>query len=322
MLRGDAGLGGALGLGWTAPGSGPLGPHVGARVHLGAGGTRATSLTVGVRRRRDSPPPPPPPPLVEPPVEPAPPPPVAPAALPPLSIDPGDARVWVPHPWCAWMTPAELDALREELGPDAPLSVFAAARLPAHVRNGDGGAVVLPPAPEQGALVVVAGPGDVVYTGELRQDVGPDGVLVITVPAGGLLFSVEGGGRVAAVRTYVEAQQAVYRRVPDPAPIGVRFPVGQSALSAEGAGVVSDLAHHLGGWRLKVEGLASHEGDLQANLALAEARAAAVVAALVAAGVPADRIDARPPVVAPEDAADPAAWRAARVTPLPLGARP
>lgn len=319
VVRDAAGLGGALGLAWDAPGSGGFAPRVGARVLVGPGEARATQLTIGVTRRRPAPVPmpevvdEPPPPVEEPPPEP----PAEPAALPPLSIEPDDAMVWVPHPWCTWLTTADLEDLRAELGPDAPLAVYAAGRMPARVRNGDGGAVVLPEAPAQGSLVVVARPGDVVTTGELRQTVGGDGVLVITAAQGALQVEVEGGGRSTSLRAFVEAQQAVYRRVADPEPVGVRFPVGRSALSAGGRDVVADLAAHLGEWRVRVEGLASPEGDREANLALAEARAAAVAAELEAAGVAAGRIDLQPPVVAPDDVADPAAWRAARVTPLP-----
>jgi outer membrane protein OmpA-like peptidoglycan-associated protein len=94
----------------------------------------------------------------------------------------------------------------------------------------------------------------------------------------------------------------------------IYFDSGSSVVDAEG---LAALAAWVERWRaagepgVRIDGHTDAAGPSEANARLARARAEAVAAALVALGVPADRIvieawgEARPAVDAPDDAPEP-----------------
>jgi hypothetical protein len=124
------------------------------------------------------------------------------------------------------------------------------------------------------------------------------------------------------VDAVVPSGHAVYSRVDAPEPVDLRFAVGRSTLTQEHRFVLRGLAEDAGAWTLEVAGLASPEDAARANEALAGDRARAVAAALVAAGLPESQVRLAPPVVAEDGISDPAAWRAARITPVPPAEAP
>jgi len=77
----------------------------------------------------------------------------------------------------------------------------------------------------------------------------------------------------------------------------IRFASGSATLTADNADLLAQAATALraapAGTRVEVGGHSDNSGDAAANEALSRARAEAVVAALVAQGVPADRLQAR-----------------------------
>jgi outer membrane protein OmpA-like peptidoglycan-associated protein len=93
----------------------------------------------------------------------------------------------------------------------------------------------------------------------------------------------------------------VWLQVDDEPPLEhfVRFAQGRDRLVPEAEATVVALGSALGAWRMEVRGGYSPEGSLAANEALAQQRAEAVRAALLAAGVPDERIVVVPP--APPD---------------------
>lgn len=275
-LRDGPRLGSALGAAWDAPARRRVGLRVAARWLVAGDGVRSGLFSVGWVGHPAPPPPPPPQADLPAPV----PPPVPETGLPPLRVAPPEARVWIPHPWCDWVTLDELEAIRPGLPPGAELVISAEGHVPVRLPSGQGGEIQLEAAPPQGGLVVVAQPGDRVRTGELVQRVGPDGVLIVNTPQGRVEVEVVGGGRRALIDAVVPAGHAVYRRVSDPVPVELGFGSGRSQLTPAHEATLRALVQDLGAWSLEVAGLASPEGDPQANLALAAERARAVAAAL------------------------------------------
>jgi hypothetical protein len=299
-----------LGLGWVQPlrpappaGGWVPGLELEARLWASAAGAEAASVGIGVRWAKvDAVPAPPP---AAPPADP-PPAAVRPAAplLPPL---PAGARLWLPHPVCAWLLPAEAEGVLAALPPEARLVIVAEGMLPAEGAAGAAGALRLVPAPRQGGLLVVAEPGDTVEIGGRSYAPAADGVVEITAPEGFVTVRVRGGGRDEQLAVAVADGEVTWARPTAPGPLRVRFARGSAALAPAATAPLAPLVAAAGGWRFTLQGSASPEGDLSANAALAAARCGAVARALVAAGLPADALIEVAPAVAgaglsPEDA--------------------
>ncbi len=249
------------------------------------------------------PPPPPPPPTVD------------------LSQLPPDAEIWIPHPWCYWLPLDEAAAIVPTLPPAAQLRIQARSHDPAVATPRTVGGITLRPASAQGAVLVVGAPGDVVQVGDTAVPTEADGVAVLNMAAGPATLTVVGGGRAQRFEVSIEDGHALWLRAAPPDAALVRFAVGSAELEPEARAQLVALAQNAGGWRLAVEGGFSPEGDRADNLRLAEARAAAVREALLAAGLPPERVVLRPPAV-PEGGTDAAARRVAVVVPLAPGDSP
>lgn len=293
-----------------------LGPHAHRawRVQGGAisDGLRLSGLqlTVGLARRPAAPTPEPPPPPA--------PPPAAPAVM-PLAVSPDGAMVWLPHPWCRWM-PVEGGVLVTP--PDlagAAARVSAPGYHAAEVTLGATAALTLDPVQPQGALVVVASPGDRLWTGEAELSAGPDGVAVVRAPSGRVEVEVVGSGRRATLVAGVSTAHVTWVRAPEPEPLVIRFAVGSAKLAPRSAERLAELVDAAGGSSFSVAGGASPEGNAAANAVLARDRAASCAAALQAAGLAADRIEVRSEPQIAERSAEPAATRTCIVTPLGFG---
>jgi hypothetical protein len=254
--------------------------RVDADVDLDLHGVDAVRLGVRLAPRRR---PEPPPPVVE----------ATPAPAGPASITPPDALVWVPHPVCAWATAAEAGALLATIGVAGPLEVRAPGYLPARL-DALAGPVALERAPEQGALLVVAAPGDVIRWRDASFEAAADGVAQLSLSPGPVALSIVGNGRSTQVEAYVGDGHVTWVRVPPPPPLELRFAVGADGLDPEELERLRGFAALAGGGRFRVVGQASPEGDPLRNHDLADRRAMGARDALVAAGVPADTIEVLP----------------------------
>jgi hypothetical protein len=308
-----------VGMGWVQPlrpppaaGGWVPGLELEARLWASDAGAEAASLGLGLRWAKVEAVPAPPP--AAPPVEP-PPAAIGPAAplLPPL---PEGARLWLPHPVCAWLLPAEAEAVLAALPPEARLIVVAEGMLPAEGAARAAGALRLVPAPRQGGLLVVAEPGDVVEIDGQTYAPASDGVVEITAPEGFVTVRVRGGGREEELAVAVADGEVTWARPAAPAPLRVRFARGSAALTPAAAAPLSPLVAAAGGWRFTLQGSASPDGDPAANAALAAARCGAVARALVAAGLPPGALrEAAPAVASPTLSAEEA--RACVILPTP-----
>lgn len=231
-----------------------------------------------------------------------------------VDTDPTTALVWIPHPVCAWVPAAEAAALLAASPAGGLLEVTAPGRIPVAVPN-DGDVVVrLPDAPAQGNVLVVAMPGDRVRVGGVQVPPSEGGIAVAAVPEGAVSAEVTGGGRAAQLEGAVTSGYALWLRAPTPTPTLLSFQPGSSALSRADRLVIQTLAERRGDWRFVVVGEASSDGHLEANLALASARAAETIRALEAAGVPPTAIENGAPQLSEEGGR-----RAVQITPQPPG---
>jgi outer membrane protein OmpA-like peptidoglycan-associated protein len=184
----------------------------------------------------------------------------APPAPPPIS------RTWLPFPECRWST-TEVDGA-------------AASR-------------------RVGGLVVGACAGDQVTVGGEALETDAAGIAETFALASGLVdLRVVGGGREAPRRLGFVQGQALWVVFDCPTDQVVYFDLGSAVLGDRTAADVARWASLAGDWRAELRGSYSPEGDEAANLALADSRARAVQAALVAAGMRADRVaigDPMPP---------------------------
>lgn len=166
-----------------------------------------------------------------------------------------------------------------------------------------------------GGFVVMAMPGDEVYVDGVQVVVGPDGVASVVGDAEALDVEVRGGGRAAVMRVYPSTGVGLWRRVPDPVSRELFFASGSATLDAPSLASLRDAAAATGGWSWELAGWYSPEGQLAANISLAQQRAVAVRDALIAAGVPSDRLHILEVGLGP-DGRDPAAMRAVQLTPV------
>ena len=237
-----------------------------------------------------------------------------PVSPPEVHVDPEDALVWIPHPICAWVPFAESGELVEQYLGDAPLEIRASGYLPAFVEGTDT-SITLDPAPEQGALVVVAWPGDRVQIGEMVLTADPDGVVVATAPPGPVRVQSTGSGRSVTVSGYIGDGHALWLRIPDPEPEELLFAVNSAVVSPEALVVLQQWADTLEGGRLQIRGGSSSEGNHEANAALADRRAQAVFDVLIGMGVPAVQLT----VLSSEVSLDPPGAAQRHVTLQPVG---
>lgn len=295
---------GIVGAGWQLPLTESGGLRVVARVHYRerARGELTLGWVWGT--------PPEPPPLPEPVVEPV--------AAPEVDLSklPEDAEIWIPHPWCYWVSRDEAAALLPELPADVRLEIQARTFGAAFATPQTVGGITLVPASSQGSVLVVGAPGDQVAVEGAVLPVEGDGVAQLNVRSGVLPVEVFGGGRRVVAEVAVESGHAVWMRARSPERVSVPFAMGSGVLAPDALPQIQALADNIGGWTYAIEGGFSPEGTLAANLALAETRAAAVQQALLDAGVPAAQILMRPPAV-PEGGGAAASKRVAVVIPIP-----
>ncbi len=229
-----------------------------------------------------------------------------PRSRPPAVISvPPESRVWLPHPWCAWVPADQLPSLLAALPDKSEIVVTAEGRVPVvvEVNAGTSVEVQLDEAPHQGALVVVANPADTVRIGDLDLQLAEDGILLANLPEGPITLEVTGGGRLLRQELAVAEGWATWLRIPPPEPQAVFFPLDSSILDAAGHARVAELAARRGQWRFLLEGSWSTEGQETRNTLLGQLRAEAVREALLAAGVPVEAVvvgaPAPPPVGPP-----------------------
>lgn len=236
----------------------------------------------------------------------------------PAPPPPEESWIWVPHPVRACVLESGLrhaEAGAADVGPPPPSSPVQAAAIPPGL---DLAALLNP---TQGSLVIAASPGDEVQVGGVILPLGPDGIAVTTAPEGPIRVILRGAGRTRAMEPSVAAGYAVWiRHELDPSPHLVAFGQGSATLSDDALARLRTLVENAGGWRFELQGRYSAEGTAELNRDLAMARAAAVRDALLAAGLPADRIAMAPVPGSVDPEGDPAALRTCLITPLAPGA--
>jgi hypothetical protein len=298
-----------VGLALDLPSEGTHSWRIQARALLDGAELDALQVTVGTAWPRVVAPAPPPP--IEPP--PAPPPP-APNSL---QINPPTAMIWLPQPYAGWVTPSEANRLMADAAAGLVVRIAAPGYLSIEVAVDGPTAVALDTAPAQGALLVMASPGDLVRMGEHDLPANPDGLRIINAPEGFADLTVVGGGRQTLTQTALSQGHALWVRIPRPAPLLVTCPAGRSDLSAKDREALAALTTLAGDWAFEVRGTASPEGDPAVNLDLATRRGLVVVDAMVAAGLPRARITLATPMVVAEEGVPVESMRGARVRAIP-----
>jgi hypothetical protein len=158
----------------------------------------------------------------------------------------------------------------------------AAAETPARPLQ----VITLAPAPPQGAVVVMASPGDHVLIDEHTLLTDADGVAVLSAPEGDVEVRVTGGGREEVLQAAIGDGYAVWVRVPPPPDVyRVLFPIGSSALLPAARAQIEALAERVGDYDLRLRGSTSPEGFDGFNAELGIARAEAVRDHLLESGV-------------------------------------
>jgi len=228
---------------------------------------------------------------------------------------PQEALVWIPHPICQWVPLAEAEAWTERLEPETELQVRAPGFLPSSVPAGDLRDVALSPAPSRGGLVVVAEPGDRVQVGDRSWFAPDDGVVAVNVPVGPVQVLVQGYGRTRTLEAATADGYATWVRAPDPT-TRILFAAGSSKLDDRALATIRQLVEDAAEGVFEVTGSHSPEGGLEQNERLAADRAFAVATALVAEGLPQERVRVLP-AVPPDPALSIAEQRSVLVEPLP-----
>ena len=239
-----------------------------------------------------------------------------------LEAAPEEAKVWVPHPICAWVPASQAAALLAQLDhplpPDAMLDVVADGYLPEHIPAQGQQKVALQPGVNRGALIVLAHPGDQVSVGGQPLAVNADGIALLNAPEGRVAIEVRAGGQRQEYKAALSSGYAVWIRVKPPDPTQILFAQGQSELSPQALARIQAIAADAAGWSFVLQGAYSYEGSLNLNNQLARERGQNVGAALLAAGVPADHIAyLDPPPADPNK--DPATQRACNILAVPPG---
>lgn len=230
----------------------------------------------------------------------------------PVEVNAPGALVWVPHPVCAWVPAEEAAALLAIADPELPAKVTAPGYVPTELPREGSRAVTLRAAPPFGAVVVVAAPGDEVSIEGAKFPLAGDGTAVFGAPEGTLRVLVRGAGRRVELEGAVAAGYALWLRAPAPEPLVVSFEPGSAAIPATFAERLRAFAADAGDHGFRIVGSFSNEADRGESRRLADQRAEALKAALLAAGVPARAIDVLS-TAAPTADAPPDALRSARV---------
>jgi hypothetical protein len=241
-----------------------------------------------------------------------------PAPLP--GIHPDDATIWVPHLHCEHSDAAHLDQVVDHLDAAQRVVVSAPGYLPAFVQADQLPGLSLEPAPAQGALVIVASPGDLLLVDGVQVTPGDDGVALLNVPEGSHLVEVSGGGRRSVGKIAVSQGHATWLRPQGAEPHHALFAAGSASLSPGEQERIARFAEQRAGYGYVLQGGHSPEGDAALNAALAQARAEAVRQALILAGVPEADIELQP-IADPTLDGDPSLQRCCLITPVP-GGRP
>lgn len=221
--------------------------------------------------------------------------------------------VWLPGPVCQWLLPDVATSEIQRLGVQlASMNVLSTRTL----RDPDGASGLAPAKAERspGKVVVVASKWDQVTIGDALVAV-EEGIAVRAQPEGRVDVKVVGGGRVEQWPLGVVPGNAVWLTVETPQSRRVTFPVNGSALTAEALRTVDEFAENAGGWRFLVRGSFSPEGSEEKNKVLADQRAEAVMRALIAAGIEADRVSVAESAP-PAEGLPPEEQRAAVITPV------
>lgn len=226
----------------------------------------------------------------------------------------GEGMVWVPGPVCRWLPPTDAGAEMARLG----MELASYAVISPRILLGEGGgpepAVPLEPAPSAGRVLVAAHPGDRVEVGGAAVPV-RDGVASVHHPEGRVPVRVSGGGRAVDLPVAVVVGHAVWVAAPSPEPVRIGFTVGSDALGPDARSRIAEVAGRAGDWSFEVSGSSSPEGRADDNADLARRRAEAVRDALIAAGVPKERVRSTPPTP-PDPSLPPAQQRGAWIRPV------
>lgn len=221
-----------------------------------------------------------------------------------------EATVWLPYPACGWVTEEAANSFFTRLG-------AVAARRPVAEVGVDVAAAPTVRGEDGGGLVLVAWPGDVVRVGDELMPVGADGILALAA-TDVVVVEVTGGGRRQSVTVAAAEGAAVWRRVEAPPAVRVGFASNSAVVSEEARRGLTTLVADAGAWSWRIAGQASPDGDPVRNAALAQRRAEAVAAVMVAAGLPAVRVTIGPAL--PSDPTlPPEGQRAVVLQPVPLG---
>lgn len=250
-----------------------------------------------------------------------PPPPPAPEPEPfQLEGAPEEATVWVPHPICAWVPASEAEALiaslDEPLSPEASLEVLAEGYAAEHVHPEGEHHLELRPEANEGALLVLAWPGDRVVVSGQPVETDKDGIATFTAPEGRVDIEVRAGGQRQTYKAALANGYAVWVRVRPPPMVQVLFNQSRSELTPAARAQIAAMASDAAGWSFVLQGAYSAEGSLNFNNRLARERGQNVGQALMDAGVPADHIAYLDPPPADPNR-DPASQRACNVVAVP-----
>jgi hypothetical protein len=232
---------------------------------------------------------------------------------------------WLPRPVCQWLptdeASAKIVADRLFIEP-VVLSHLGGADLlnPTALEAASAPQVSAAPAvADRGVLIIGSYAGDHVRVGGRRQAAEVDGAVVYRGKEGRVNLQIEGGGRLVEVPAFVAAGHATWVGIEAPAVTRVLFGANEAVMDDVALAVAKALVGHAGTWRFSVIGSYSPEGDIARNLELARARAAATLAALVAAGLEPSQVELGQPEP-PIPGLSVEAQRAAEVRPVPQGA--
>lgn len=243
--------------------------------------------------------------------------PAAPAPTPVAAAPPtlSGLEVWLPHPVCVWK-PIELaGADLAALPPGTRVRLAQRGRMSVEVDAAAAGDTALVEAPAQGGLAVAAAAADRVKVAGRELGL-KDGAASLLAAEGVVRVELSGGGRALADEVVVSRGRVLWLNLPDPPDLLVFFPAGGAELDAEDRARIAGAAALLGDWAFEVSGGASPEGDAAGNTLLARRRAEGVQAALVAAGLPADRVRLGE-AFAPDPGRPVEEQRVARIRPVP-----
>lgn len=235
-----------------------------------------------------------------------------------FSLQPDDAKVFLPHPNCSWLEGEEIVGGLEQVELGTPVVIRAPGYLPAWMTLEAEMQVALEPAPAQGALLVLATPGDRVQVQGHPLELRSDGAALANLPEGPVQVVVSGGGRSDTLELGVSEGYATWARVGEAPVVRVLFAVGSSELRPSAQEQLGALAELRGGYGYALTGSFSPEGQVQVNRDLALARSRAVYDALVELGVPEEAIELRA-AAAPAEGTSAAQQRACVVIPIPPG---